>query len=99
MDARVTVAQSSRSLTANHSQSRIALVQTSEKKHKMADSASEHSSHLSRPLPDKTSKLAEATKREMRMIQRESWKVRRSEGRKVLGALMMLNRAQGRISL
>jgi len=59
-------------------------------------------SPLSRLLPDGTSKLAddpEATKREMRMIQRESWKVRRSEGQKVLGALMMLNRAQGRISL
>jgi len=57
---------------------------------------------LSRPLPDETSKLAddpEVMKREMRMIQRESWKVRRLEGQKVLGVLMMLNRAQGRISL
>ena len=44
------------------------------------------SSILSRPLPDETSKLAddpEAMKREMRMIQRESLKVGRSEGQKV----------------
>jgi len=64
--------------------------------------SSKDSREVSRPLPDETSKLAddpEVTKREMRMIQRESRKVGRSEGRKVLGALMMLNRAQGRISL
>ena len=48
---------------------------------------------LSSPLPDRTSKLAddpEATKREMRMIQRESQKVGRLEGRKVLGVLVTL---------